>query len=198
MRIVSFQDKVILEELVLDKIKPLFECNIVVFKKREEELHNRIKNKMIGTMDIPKDRMFVPMWGWVIPKNQELTTEYLDSLYDRHAPSCDRIVAFELEVPKELLLISNFKEWQELLFKCTFNQEITDLDFDKLFEKQNGAILQVCMPFIHKAHILSYKDYNDFKSKDYSNTEGIMQKEINDGTVELDPTGQFILKYKDS
>lgn len=198
MRLLTFQDKYVLEELVLKQNKPMYECKVVAFKNREEALYNKVRDRMIEVLDIPKDRYFVPIWCWVIPKNQEITPEYLDEIYDRHVPSCDRIVSFELDVPKELLMISNYEHWQDLLFKTAFGQTVSDDDFDLLFARKPGAILQVCIPFIHKNHITTYKDYNDFNGRDYSNTDALMHKEIADGLVDLDPTGQFILKYKDS
>lgn len=196
MRLITIQDKYVLEELY-KKNKPIYECQVVAFKKREELLYNKMKIKMIKDLGIQSGRNFVPIWCWVVPKSQEITGDYIDELYDRMAPKCDRIVYFELDVPKELIVISNFERWSDLLFNTAFGKEVTDEDFNKLFEKQKGAILQACIPFIARDHILSYKDYNDFGKRDYSVTESMISDAISKGAIQLDPTGQFILSEKE-
>lgn len=191
MRLLTLQDKIVIEQLYEDNMD-LYECQHIEFKKREELLYNKMKIKMIKDLGIPGTRTFVPIWCWVVPKDKEINTEYIDELYNRMAPNCDRIVAIELEIPKEFIIISNFDHWKELLFNVTFGIDVSEADFQKLFEKQKGATLQATIPFISKDHIVKYIDFNDFKSKPYEATESMINDMVKKGSIKLDPTGQFI------
>ena len=101
----------------------------------------------------------------------ESRIELLDELYNRAVPKCDRLIALELEVPKEFVFITNFDVWYDLKFKCRFNEEITQEDIDKLYEKKKGARTQACIPFIDKKFIINSKDYEDYLHKDYTQTD---------------------------
>ena len=197
MRILTFQDKYVLETLILNKTKKIYEYNDTPqYDEKHIDLFKRIKDKMVDTLGLDTNRYFNPIWGWVISKNTELTDEYLEEIFNRHIVSCDRLVALELDVPKEFLLISNYSVWDDLLFKAKFNQQISDDDFNRLFKKEHGAILQVSMPFISVDFVKSYKDYNDFMSKDYSDTDRLVKEELSKGKLKLDNTGNYIESYK--
>ena len=175
MRVITFQDKYVLDFLkVNEKDNPIYECNKVFFQKRQEKLFNMIANKLKETCGIEAERHVIPIWGWVVKKDLKITDDLLNELYNRAIPKCDRMVVLELEVPKEFVLLSNFEIWNdELLFNTIFydDYDITEEEFNKLFEKQKGAILQVCFPFIAYAFVKSIRDYNDWVNRDYSQTD---------------------------
>lgn len=196
MRIVTFQEKTVLEELILNRTSKVFECTTQMFESRFEGLYNRMLETMKAKLALPENRQFVPIWGWVISKKTEINDAFLDELYNRHAIHSDRLVALELEVPKEFLVVSNFDVWNELLFKATFKQDITDEEYNELFVKKQGAILQVAMPFIAVDFVKSYKDYNDYTKRDYSNTDALVKKEMSKGDIITDETGNYIIGYK--
>ena len=128
-------------------------------------------SEMRKRLNIPDDKMISPVWCWGVRKTEELTDEFLNELYNRFTPKCDRMVCIELDVPKDYIFITNFEVWYDLLFKCKFNQQINTEDFNKLFEKQKNVITQICIPFIHNDFIVSVKDYEDYLNHDYSQTD---------------------------
>lgn len=187
MRLFTFQDKYVLDLLEYKEkngLRPIYECTDIFFQHREQDLYNKFINKMKIALKIPYDRVVIPIWCWVVPKDQELTDEYIDELYTRYVPKCNNMVGIELNVPKEFVFLSNFQVWQDLLFRVTFKQEITDSMIDKLFEKQKGAILQAAIPILDKQFIINTKIYNDHTKKDYSETDAEV--------AELQSRGEFL------
>lgn len=193
MRLLTFQDKFVLDTIEYKKELgkfPIYECEKVNFTHKEEKLYNKFIHRMKEKLDIPMERIVLPIWAWVVPKNQEIDDEYLTELYDRMIPKCDHLVAIELDVPKELVFISNFNEWYELKFKCIFNKDdAEEIDIDSLFKKQKGAVLQAALPFIDEAFIVNYKDYNSYVDKDYSKTDSEIKELKKKGYLDKDPSG---------
>lgn len=174
MRLITFQDKIVIdtiEEKEKQGLTPLYFCNKIFFIEKEERIYNEVIRSMKSKLGIHDNQMAIPIWCWTIPKNVEITDELLDELYNRAVPKCDRLIALELEVPKEFVFITNFDVWYDLKFKCRFNEEITQEDIDKLYEKKKGARTQACIPFIDKKFIINSKDYEDYLHKDYTQTD---------------------------
>lgn len=175
MRLLTFQDKLVAEKLHLLKEegkKPIYQQNKIFYQKREEVLYRKFIDMMKEHLQIDPNRSVIPIWCWVIPKKQELTDEYINSLISRFTPKCDRLTYIELEVPDNLVFVTNFDVWYDILFQCTFyRREPTDEEMQNLLKKVKGATLQACIPFIFAEFIKSYKDYNNFNARDYSLTD---------------------------
>lgn len=175
MRVITFQDKYVLDFLkVNESDNPIYECKQIFFQKKQEKLFNLIANKLKDSCGIESERQVIPIWGWVVKKDLKITDDLLNELYNRAIPKCNRMVVLELEIPKEFVLLSNFEIWNdELLFNTVFydDYEITIEEFNKLFEKQKGAVLQACFPFIAYDFVKSIRDYNDWVNRDYSQTD---------------------------
>lgn len=180
MRLLTFQDKLVAESLISLKEqgkKAIYQQDKIFYQKREEVLYKKFIEMMKEQLNIDRDRKVIPIWCWVIPKKQELTEDYIDSLISRFTPKCDRLTYLELEVPDTIVFVTNFDVWYDLLFKCTFyNVEPSDEDIKNLIKKVKGATLQASIPFIYAEFIKSYKDYNDFGSRDYSLTDMEVKK----------------------
>lgn len=175
-RLVTFQDKYILDLFEIQKRsnkKQIYIQENNYFRNIECNLLQKFITEMKTKLGIPEDRFMLPIWCWVVPKSQELTDEYILELYSRSVPKCGRIVLLELEVPKNFVLLSNYSVWEDLLFSCniTRNPDVKDEEFNKLFEKRKGSILQASLPFLSKDFIIKVKDYNNYLDRDYSNTD---------------------------
>ena len=176
MRLLTFQDKFVLDRIEVlerDNKKPIYVCNENRIRNEYENLYNKYIARMKSSLGIDSSRRVIPIWCWVIPKKLELTKEVLNDLINRETIKCNRLVALELEVPNEFCFISNFTVWNDLKFKCIFeNNDIKDEELDELFIKQKGAILQVTLPFISKDFIKKVlMDENNYIERDYSKTD---------------------------
>lgn len=191
MRLVTFQDRFILEKINWEEKKgkiPLFLCNKVNFLDREVPMVIKFIDKMKEALKINKERDMIPIWCWVVPKNQELTDEYLLELYSRYIPNCKNIYMYELEVPNEHVFITNFEVWEDILFKLKFRMEVSDELFNRLFQKQKGAIIQASIPFIHKDYIKNMQEINRIENN-YEKTEREVSELISQGSIKLDEDG---------
>ena len=190
MRLVTFQDKYVtdyLEQAEVEGYPTIYECKEINFLQKEENLYNKVINKMKEQLKISMERQVIPVWCWVVPKDQELNDEYIDILYNRYTPKCDTLTVLELDVPKEFIFITNFDLWYDLKFKIRFNEQVTDKDIEGLFIKQKGATIQACIPFIDKQFIKSCKIIDDPMRNDYSQTE--------DEVAQLQSKGQFLDEF---
>lgn len=190
MRLVTFQDKYVLDYLELAEAEgypTVYECKEINFLQKEEYLYNKVIDKMKEQLNIPQDRQVIPVWCWVVPKDQHLTDDYIDTLYNRYTPKCDRLTVLELDVPKEFIFITNFDLWYELKFRVRFKETVTDEDIEGLFKKQKGATIQACIPFIDKKFIKSQKIIDDPMARDYSQTE--------DEVARLQAKGEYLNEF---
>ena len=194
MRILTFQDKIVINAIrdkEIDKLMPVYECKNIFFSKREEDLFNMMITYMRNKLNIPKDRIFMPIWGWVVPKDIVIDKEYIDTLFNRYIPKCHDLLAMELEVPNDLVVISNYSVWESLLFKLLFEEKPINIDdFEKLFVKQKGAILQASIPFIHRNHIVNMTTFENY-TNDFSQTDKEIKELIRDNKINVDETGQW-------
>lgn len=199
MRIISFQDKAVWL-MIKHGNKQLFENTTEVrFQARYEKLISAVANRMREVLDIPENRYFIPIWGWVVRRDFEFDKENLSELYDRKKPQCNICCALDMEVKNELVLTINFDIWEDIMFKLCFDKDYDfNEDFESLFERKKGATLQVAMPFIHKDFITKVIDLSTYTNKDYSDVENDIKDKISRGTIITDETGQYIEKELES
>ena len=187
MRLVTFQDKYVLDVInhkeELGNL-PIYFATKPLYNPKEDKIYKLFISKMREALSLSPEQMKLPIWCWTLPKDTELTDEYLNTLYIRSVPKCNRLSAIELQIPKEFVFISNFELWEELRFKSLFKQPIEDNEIDKLFEKRKGAITQASIPFLSKDFIVSIKDYEDYINRDYSQT--------NEEIAQLQKRGEFL------
>lgn len=194
MRLITFQDIFVIKKIQFEQAEkrpPVYFNREIIFQQREMTAVNKLIDMMKTSLNLPMDRQIVPIWCWVVPKSKEVDDDYLNELYDRFIPHCKRLTMYELEVPNDGVMVTNFDVWDEIFFNLKFGIDVSDELFNKLFEKQKGARLQACIPFIHKDFITKIKYFNRGKDGDYKDTENEIQKMIDNGEISLDKDGNI-------
>jgi hypothetical protein len=197
VRLITFQDKFVVDKIQFEKENcrpPIYINKINNFQDRERYLLNKFINVMKQTLGIPENKTILPIWCWVVKRNATILDDDYNELYDRSIPSCRNMVALDLEVPDDGVFISNFDVWREIFCNAKFERNISDKDFNQLFEKQKGATLQACIPLIHESFIKKVKKFT--VDRDYSQTEEEIQKLLKNNEIELNDKGD-IWQYKD-
>lgn len=192
MRLITFQDKYVIDKIEYEEENgrlPIYINNNFYFNKKQEAFILKFKERMKKELKLPK--LATPIFCWVVKKNEEITDELINELYLRYIPKCGRLTMIELEVPNDGVFISNYEIWSRLMFNLQINKGLKDDDFEELFAKQKGAVIQAVIPFIHKRFITSYKIMDDILARDYSQTEQELQTMINNNEVELDEYGNI-------
>lgn len=194
MRLVTFQDIFVIKKIIYEQQEnnsPVFFNREINFQEREMYVFNKFVDKMKQKLQLPMDRPMLPIWCWVVRKNQELDNDFINELYDRSIPHCKQLTLYELEVPDDGVFISNFDVWKEISFNMKFSIPVDNNMFNRLFEKQKGATLQACIPFIHKQFITGIKYFNRAIDGNYKETEEEISKLIEQGEIKLDKNGNI-------
>ena len=194
MRLITFQDKYVLAKIEFEKENnrsPVFLNKRINFQEREMYIVNKFIERMKEKINYPKDKKLIPIWCWMIVKSTTINKEVIERHYERFTPSAKNMVLLDLEVPKDGCFVTNFGVWKEILFNLKFNRPVPDSLFEKLFQKQKGAIVQVCIPFIHESFIKDKRYFYRSIDYDYKQTEEEIQEMIKNGELILDSKGNI-------
>ena len=194
MRLLTFQDKFVISKVEYEEEEqrtPVYLNNQLYFQEREMELINKFINRMKDEINFPKDKKMIPIWCWVTVKSMVISKEVIERHYERFTPSAKNMILLDLEVPNDGCFVTNFDVWKEILFNIKFNKPVSDSLFEQLFEKRKGAILQACIPFIHKSFIKDVRYFYRSKDYDYSKTEEEIQEMIKNNELILDKNGNI-------
>lgn len=153
MRVVTIQDKQVLEDLLRSGI---YIVDIYKSKyKQYEESYRTMKELMDKHLGIRT----LPIWGFnkvqgMVPPI-DLDWEYYKGKGVDITPNS---VIMELEVDERNMLIMDYYQWTDYMyFLGEGDTERANVSLQNLFDIDNADTIQICMPFMHKYMIKSYK-----------------------------------------
>ena len=193
MRLITFQDRYVLEKIKFEEENerpPMYLAKELYFEEKEMYIINKFINRMKESINFPKDKKLIPIWCWKTVKSDNIDDK-IKMYFERFRPKAKELVLLDLEVPNDGVFISNFNIWRNILCDLKFDRFVSDEKFEKLFEKQKGAILQGCIPFIYKDFVNGVRYLNRYIDKDYSRTDEEIRRMMDNNELVLDANGNI-------
>ena len=199
MRLMTFQDRTILSIINYNKesgnyamYAPDKDYNDT--NEKEIQLMKMLTEKIKSYMHIDQRRHLIPVWCWVMRRQDDIDDmDYINDMFIRHIPRAKKLMALELEVPKENVFLMNYLIWEQIYCDVKFDRDINKELFNKLFEKKKGATLQACIPFILEDYIVKKKIIRRDISENrlYPMTDSEIRNLINNGEISLNSFGDI-------